>query len=117
MEKFSRSKSTMDNPGVYPSSMQDLRSYSSTSGYNPNQNREFPSGDFKDMKIKKGNNCSKSSKISSSSSAKNWNFSMDPELQRKKRVASYKAYAVEGKMKSSLRKSFRWMKNIVHGLW
>ncbi|KAH0969838.1 hypothetical protein GBA52_028434 [Prunus armeniaca] len=36
---------------------------------------------------------------------------MDPELQRKKRVASYKMYSVEGKMKGSFRKSFRWLKD------
>ncbi|CAH9083878.1 unnamed protein product [Cuscuta europaea] len=38
-----------------------------------------------------------------------WVFG-DPELQRKKRVVSYKAYTVEGKLKGSLRKSFRWIK-------
>lgn len=35
----------------------------------------------------------------------------DPELQRKKRVAGYKAYSVEGKVKGSFRKSFRWIKD------
>ena len=43
----------------------------------------------------------------------------DPELQRKKRVAGYKVYAVEGKMKGSFRKSLRWLKDqcslIVYG--
>lgn len=43
----------------------------------------------------------------------------DPELQRKKRIASYKAYAVEGRVKGSIRKSFRWIKEryskIVYG--
>ncbi|KAL3824469.1 hypothetical protein ACJIZ3_020498 [Penstemon smallii] len=71
------------------------------------------------MKMKKENKSRVSS--SSSSSSKNWNFQMDPELQRKKRVASYKAYTVENKMKGSFRKSFRWIKNtcnqVVHGLW
>ncbi|KAG4197557.1 hypothetical protein ERO13_A05G031100v2 [Gossypium hirsutum] len=42
----------------------------------------------------------------------------DPELQRKKRVASYKVYDVEGRVKGSL-KSFRWLKDrytrIVYG--
>ncbi|GFP85706.1 hypothetical protein PHJA_000714300 [Phtheirospermum japonicum] len=68
------------------------------------------------MKIKKGSNNNKS-KIRGSASTKNWDFNMDPELQRKKRVAGYKAYAVEGKMKSTFRKSFRWMKDVVHGFW
>ncbi|CAA7402894.1 unnamed protein product [Spirodela intermedia] len=35
----------------------------------------------------------------------------DPDLRRKRRIAGYKGYAVGGKMKSSLRKSFRWIKN------
>ncbi|KAB2596200.1 hypothetical protein D8674_031650 [Pyrus ussuriensis x Pyrus communis] len=36
---------------------------------------------------------------------KSWSLS-DPKMQRKKRVASYKVYIVEGKLKGSLRKSF-----------
>ncbi|MFS7916618.1 hypothetical protein Hanom_Chr03g00179361 [Helianthus anomalus] len=39
---------------------------------------------------------------------KKWSFS-DPELQRKKRVASYKAYTMEGKVKGSIKKSLRWV--------
>ncbi|XP_019437846.1 PREDICTED: uncharacterized protein LOC109343820 [Lupinus angustifolius] len=35
----------------------------------------------------------------------------DPEITRKKRVAGYKMYYVEGKVKDSFRKSFRWLKN------
>ncbi|XP_073049620.1 uncharacterized protein [Primulina eburnea] len=49
-----------------------------------------------------------------------WSFN-DPEFQRKKRVASYKVYAVEGKVKGSFRKSFRWLKDrytqVVYGWW
>ncbi|WMV35004.1 hypothetical protein MTR67_028389 [Solanum verrucosum] len=60
------------------------------------------------------------SKVISSSSLKNWSIN-DPEMQRKKRVVGYKAYGVEGKMKGTLRKSFKWIKNtcnhVVHGLW
>ncbi|KAJ4722067.1 DUF3511 domain protein, putative (DUF3511) [Melia azedarach] len=43
----------------------------------------------------------------------------DPEVKRQRRIAKYKAYAVEGKMKSSFRNGFRWVKNkycqLVHG--
>ncbi|XP_010268118.1 PREDICTED: uncharacterized protein LOC104605179 [Nelumbo nucifera] len=43
----------------------------------------------------------------------------DAELKRRKRVAKYKGYAVEGKVKESLRRGLRWIKNmcsdIVHG--
>ncbi|KAI4310720.1 hypothetical protein MLD38_035675 [Melastoma candidum] len=35
----------------------------------------------------------------------------NPELKRRRRVASYNMYAVEGKFKSSLRNSFKWIKN------
>ncbi|XP_058111558.1 uncharacterized protein LOC131254874 [Magnolia sinica] len=41
------------------------------------------------------------------------------ELQRRKRVAGYKSYALSGQVKASFRKGFRWVKNIcshfVHG--
>ncbi|GMI82147.1 hypothetical protein like AT5G11970 [Hibiscus trionum] len=73
-----------------PRNMQDLRCYSAN-----NVNSVQP----KQSKLKK-----------SKSSSKAWSFN-DPELQRKKRVAGYKVYAVEGKMKGSLRRSFRWIKN------
>ncbi|XP_039061326.1 uncharacterized protein LOC120205545 [Hibiscus syriacus] len=45
-----------------------------------------------------------------SSNSKPWGFT-DPEMKRKKRIAKYKVYTVEGKMKASLRKGFRWIKN------
>lgn len=34
--------------------------------------------------------------------------SSDPELKRKKRIASYNVFTVEGKLKSSARNSFKW---------
>ncbi|EOX92335.1 Uncharacterized protein TCM_001296 [Theobroma cacao] len=34
----------------------------------------------------------------------------NPELKRRKRVASYNMYSMEGKLKSSLRNSFKWIK-------
>ncbi|XP_073104770.1 uncharacterized protein [Elaeis guineensis] len=47
-----------------------------------------------------------------------WCFS-DPEMKRRRRVASYKMYSVEGKVKQSIRKSFHWIKGkcseMVHG--
>jgi hypothetical protein len=43
----------------------------------------------------------------------------DPEIKRRRRVASYKAYSVEGKVKASLRRGLRWFKgkcsDIFHG--
>ncbi|KAJ7955913.1 DUF3511 domain protein [Quillaja saponaria] len=80
--------------------MQDLRCYSASyaSSVHPTQTQVA-----NDVKFKKG-------KSINGSSSKNWSIN-DPELQRKKRVASYKAYTVEGKLKGSLRKSFRWLKD------
>lgn len=37
--------------------------------------------------------------------------SRNPELKRRQRVASYNMYAVEEKLKSSLRNSFKWIKS------
>lgn len=86
-------------------------SYDSSYAYGPPQpNQIVP---VKDLKLKKA-------KSTSASGSKSWGLS-DPEFQRKKRVASYKVYSVEGKVKGSLRKSFRWIKNrytqVVNGLW
>lgn len=48
---------------------------------------------------------------SKSSRFAGWNCLNDPEIQRKKRVANYRAYSIEAKMKGSFRKSFRWVKD------
>ncbi|QHO33987.1 hypothetical protein HN51_027582 [Arachis hypogaea] len=49
---------------------------------------------------------------------KPWSFG-DPESRRRKRIARYKVYALEGKVKESLRNGIRWIKHqcsrIVHG--
>ncbi|CAH9103963.1 unnamed protein product [Cuscuta europaea] len=80
--------------------LQDLRCYSASYAASSNSNggsaapTKTGSGD---VNLKKGK------------SMNGWVFG-DPELLRKKRVASYKAYTVEGKLKGSLRKSFRWIK-------
>ncbi|KAL3632936.1 hypothetical protein CASFOL_025920 [Castilleja foliolosa] len=106
MDRFSRSKSSRGNQ-VQPNSMNNLRSFS-TSTYN----LEINNGNFKE--VKEDNICR-------NSSSKSWNFNLDPELQRKKRVASYKAYSMEGKMKGSMKKSFKWVKEtcyqVAHGFW
>lgn len=80
----------------------DIRSYSSSfdASYGLPPPLATQMGGMKDLKLKK----SKTSIVSS------WGFN-DPELQRKKRVASYKVYSVEDKVKGSLRKSFKWIKD------
>ena len=40
----------------------------------------------------------------------------DPEAKRRRRVAGYKAYAVEARVKASLRNGFRWIKDRCTGL-
>ncbi|KAL2341294.1 hypothetical protein Fmac_009234 [Flemingia macrophylla] len=52
----------------------------------------------------------KKEKSTYDTTSKTWTFS-DLELKRKKRVVGYKAYAVEGKLKGSLKKSFKWIKD------
>ncbi|KAL1562258.1 hypothetical protein AAHA92_04855 [Salvia divinorum] len=44
--------------------------------------------------------------------SKSWSFS-DPEMQRKKRVVSYKAYTVQAKLKGSFTRCFRWIKDLL----
>ncbi|KAJ6947552.1 hypothetical protein NC651_002051 [Populus alba x Populus x berolinensis] len=87
-----------DEDKAAPTNMQDLRSYSVSYAVSVQPNQSGKEG-----KMKKG-------KSNLGSSSKSWSFN-DPELQRKRRVANYKVYAIEGKMKGSLRKSFRWIKD------
>ncbi|KAJ9167973.1 hypothetical protein P3X46_019559 [Hevea brasiliensis] len=95
------------------SNMQDLRCYSASyaSSVYPTQSQTQTQMTNSDFKFKKG-------KSTNGSVSKSWSFN-DPELQRKKRVASYKLYTVEGKVKGSFKKSFRWLKErysrAVHG--
>ena len=63
-------------------------------------------------------NQAKVSKSKSVSAA--WSLD-DPEMKRRRRVASYKVYTVEGRVKASLSKSVRWFKNkyleVRYGWW
>ncbi|EOA31730.1 hypothetical protein CARUB_v10014938mg [Capsella rubella] len=77
--------------------MQDLRSYSTSYTEYPTRIPEDPNPNQK--------------KGRSSSSSSSWGGFVDPDLQRKKRVVSYRAYTVEGKLKGSFRKSFKWIKD------
>ncbi|XVF37239.1 hypothetical protein REPUB_Repub19eG0129400 [Reevesia pubescens] len=45
--------------------------------------------------------CSKSNEFAASN---------DPELKRKKRIAVYNVFTTEGKLKSSVRNNFKWIK-------
>ncbi|KAL5783467.1 hypothetical protein ACOSP7_008496 [Xanthoceras sorbifolium] len=122
MEDYNRSKSYgpgmmhMDSyygppapPPARPPPSYDLRCYSASYAQTQMSNYDLNNinsiSNARDLKLKKGKNTS-----GSSSSKGNWSLD-DPEFQRKKRVASYKMYSVEGKVKGSLRKSFRWLKD------
>ncbi|KAE8700386.1 hypothetical protein F3Y22_tig00110557pilonHSYRG00304 [Hibiscus syriacus] len=112
MEDYSRSRSYGNemmevdtHSGLpRPSASYDLRCYSAAQSQSQMANNYDNSGNKRDYKLKKGRTAS------ASSSSNGWNFG-DPEFQRKKRVASYKMYSVEGKVKGSLRRSFRWLKD------
>ncbi|KFK40307.1 hypothetical protein AALP_AA3G358000 [Arabis alpina] len=82
-----------DSFGGGTNGMQDFRSYSTSY-------TDYPTRIPEDQDPKKGR----------SSSSSSWGF-VDPDLQRKKRVVSYRAYTVEGKLKGSFRKSFKWIKD------
>ncbi|KAA0064509.1 hypothetical protein IC582_015386 [Cucumis melo] len=102
---FSGENNTEFNYATNSRNSYELRSYSAT--YAQTQM------EIRDSQFKKG-------KSHSGSVSKSWSFS-DPEFQRKKRVANYKMYSVEGKMKGSFRNSFRWLKrkceHVVYGWW
>ncbi|XP_010501435.1 PREDICTED: uncharacterized protein LOC104778683 [Camelina sativa] len=63
------------------------------------------------LKIKKSKSVPNADRGSASAS-RSWSFS-DPESRRKRRVAGYKVYSVEQKMKGSIRKSFKWFKGVI----
>ncbi|XP_074327284.1 uncharacterized protein LOC141665203 [Apium graveolens] len=67
-----------------PSGMNNMRSYSTNFADAPS----YMMGNGKEIQIKKVKN-------NQGSIGKSWSFN-DPELKRKKRVAGYKFYAVEG---------------------
>ncbi|KAI3911833.1 hypothetical protein MKW92_019704 [Papaver armeniacum] len=93
----------------------DFRSYSTSATYVSSSAVTTTGGggggNNKDLKFKKAK---------SGGTSKIWCFN-DPELQRKKRVASYKVYSVEGNIKGTFRKSVRWIKDrytkVVYGWW
>nr|GMC57659.1 Spermatogenesis associated 6-like protein [Ipomoea batatas]GMD30494.1 Spermatogenesis associated 6-like protein [Ipomoea batatas]GMD35465.1 Spermatogenesis associated 6-like protein [Ipomoea batatas]GMD37205.1 Spermatogenesis associated 6-like protein [Ipomoea batatas] len=98
-----------------PTTMKDLRSFStSRAHYDASPSPSPPP--YKELKLKNG----KAGRGPSGFASKSWSLN-ESELQRKKRVAGYKAYSVEGKMKGSFRKSVKWIKNscnhVVYGWW
>ncbi|KAJ8750461.1 hypothetical protein K2173_015601 [Erythroxylum novogranatense] len=82
----------------------ELRSYSASYSQVQVTNTNRGNSNNRNLKLKKGKS------TSGSAYAKSWSFA-DPDFQRKKRVASYKMYSVEAKVKGTFRKSFRWLKD------
>ncbi|XP_074305287.1 uncharacterized protein LOC141640381 [Silene latifolia] len=99
----SETSSNSNNNGVV---FEHIRSYSTSSSYAATSVQQPP----KELR--------KDKRVNGSFSKAAWCFG-DPEMQRKKRVAGYKSYNVQGKLKRSFTKSFRWIKhtysNMVHG--
>ncbi|KAF7109927.1 hypothetical protein CFC21_110112 [Triticum aestivum] len=67
---------------------------------------------------------SSTSAAAAGSKARSWSGSFrsaPAELRRKRRVAGYRVYGVEGKMKVSLKNGVRWLKGkctqVVDGIW
>lgn len=42
--------------------------------------------------------------------------SNDPEMKRKKRIAAYNMFTTEGKVKASVRESFKWIKTKINDI-
>ncbi|XP_010428169.1 PREDICTED: uncharacterized protein LOC104712878 [Camelina sativa] len=88
-----------------------MRSYS-TSTYNTYKNPTTLVRDDSNSKYSKRSNKLKKKALKGLCEA---------EIQRKKRVAAYNVYGVEGRVKGSMKKSFKWFKetcsNAVYGLW
>lgn len=91
----------------------ELRYYSASYTQAQTGNPYNNPGGSKNVKLKNGKSMSRFG-------PKSWSFG-DSEFQRKKRVATYKMYSVEGKVKGTFRRSFRWIKDrythVVHGWW
>ncbi|KAK9699732.1 hypothetical protein RND81_08G192300 [Saponaria officinalis] len=111
--KRSSSSSNGMQLDLYRGNNYDRRSYSLNSSYfqNHNNNNIYDNNQIAyefDYKLKRSKTtCGFTQKMS---------FLDDPEFKRKKRVASYRALTVEGKVKGSFRKSFKRLKNLfIHG--
>ncbi|KMT17915.1 hypothetical protein BVRB_2g034410 [Beta vulgaris subsp. vulgaris] len=88
----------------------DRKSYS-LGPYHGNNNNVF------DTQIPNNNFDNKLKKSKTMSHSKVWCFS-DPEFKRKRRVATYRSYTVEGKVKGSFKKGFNWIKEkLIYGFW
>uniref|UniRef100_A0A0E0E2X5 Uncharacterized protein n=1 Tax=Oryza meridionalis TaxID=40149 RepID=A0A0E0E2X5_9ORYZ len=81
-------------------------------------------GSGKTSKIKKKKAAAtwpSSSASASASKGRVWGLGDTAEMQRRRRVAGYRVYDVEGKVKVSLQSSMRWIKGkctrVVDGWW
>lgn len=89
-------------PPLPPSGVYDFRGYSTSYASSAHAGDGHGGYDSREVKVEK-------KKATTRSNKKGWAFG-DPEFQRKKRVAGYRFYAVEGRMKGSIKRSFRWLK-------
>ncbi|XP_062213512.1 uncharacterized protein LOC133914420 [Phragmites australis] len=89
----------------YGGARPDFRSYSYSAGGTSSYSYQYEYGGSA-AATTEGEGAAKRSK-----SKRRWLALGDPDMERKRRVAAYKAYAVEGKVKGSFRKSFKWIKD------
>uniref|UniRef100_A0A0E0LCQ6 Uncharacterized protein n=1 Tax=Oryza punctata TaxID=4537 RepID=A0A0E0LCQ6_ORYPU len=105
----------------------DLRCHSAyyvTSTYSPPPLWYDDAGNGKAKKKKKAAATWPSSSSSTASKGRMWGglgLGDTAEMQRRRRVAGYRVYGVEGKVKVSLKSSMRWIKGkctrVVDGWW
>lgn len=85
--------------------------------YQSDRRMEIVSG--KGNQIYGGGGIIRSPARTSTSSSKPWGGLTDPESKRRKRIAYYKVYTIEGRVKASFRNGIRWIKSkcsdFIHG--
>ncbi|CAO2834119.1 unnamed protein product [Amaranthus hypochondriacus] len=75
------------------------------------KSRSYPNyGKFEENEIKRSSSSSKAYNFNGPNN-KGFSGNGDQDSKRKKRVASYNMFSIEGKLKSSLKNSFKWIKN------
>ena len=84
-------------------------------------NPSMKTGQCNDLQLRIGGMKARTKRVSSTKSKSMKLWWKDPEIKRRGRVARYKLYGAEGKVKRSLKKGYRWFKRkcleIVRTIW
>ncbi|TQD70950.1 hypothetical protein C1H46_043518 [Malus baccata] len=73
-------------------------------------NPSMKTGQCNDLQLRIGGMKARTKRVSSTKSKSMKLWWKDPEIKRRGRVARYKLYGAEGKVKRSLKKGYRWFK-------